>query len=261
MIYITTKNRWEDIRTLRYLAKELTSKIRIVVQFREYKKYKKKYPDYRFVVLPADIKKLEPTREFLWKYSKRKGRNKFFLVDDDCLFYERTTHEPPIRSKVMTRHATYKMFSKMYRLLDEYAHVGISEKLGNNRTPEPYKSNTRYVRVLGYNLDLIPLNKIEFGRTVCMSDYDMNLQLLRLGLESRVCFLYSQDHRGSNTKGGCSVYRTPEVLATSAKKLSWLHPGFVSVVKKKTKKAWFGEGKERVDVRIQWKKAYESSQR
>jgi hypothetical protein len=46
-------------------------------------------------------------------------------------------------------------------------------------------------------------------------------------------------------------------MESSAKGLAELHPGFVKVVRKETKGAWGGG--ERVDVQIQWKKAWESS--
>lgn len=260
MIYLTTKSRWNDIKTLRKLSPTLKSRIRIVVQNYEYKFYLKRFPKHQFIVLPKRIKTLEPTREFLWRYSKAMGIGKFFLLDDDMAFYKRVTFKQPLRCKVMEPEETVKMFDYMYDLLDKYAHVGISEKLGNNRVETEIKECTRYVRLLGYNLNKIPFEKLKFGRLICMSDYDMNLQLLKLGLKSGVTFKYAQDHGASNSEGGCSVYRSLEVLEDSALKMVDFHPGIVTAVKKKTKGAWFN-GKERTDVRIQWQKAYQLSKK
>lgn len=261
MIFITSAWRSGDIKSLRCLSPKLYDKITLVIQADQCEEYQKYKEQVQILVLPKHIKTLEPTREYVWKHCKEWGVSKFFLMDDDLNFYRRVLGDYK-HSRTTDPEAKIRMFNILYSMLEDYAHVGVSEKLGNNRFPENYRKVTRSVRLLGYNLKLIPFNKLKFGRLVCMSDYDMTLQLLRLGLKNCVLFEYSSEQGGSNTAGGCSKYRTPEVLADSARKLAKFHPGFVSLVEKSTKGAWFKgqvEGNKRLDVRIQWVKAFKSS--
>ena len=261
MIFITSAWRSDDVKSLRCLSPKLYDKITLVCQADQCDDYQKYKEQVQILVLPPEIKKLEPTRAYIWRYCKKQGIDKFFLMDDDLNFYRRCPGDYK-HCGTTDPEAKIRMFNILYSMLEDYAHVGVSEKLGNNRFPENYRRVTRSVRLLGYNLRLIPFNKIKFGRLVCMSDYDMTLQLLRLGLQNCVLFEYSSEQGGSNTPGGCSTYRTKEVLAQSARTLAKLHPGFVSLVTKKTKGAWFkkeGGDNKRLDVRIQWRKAYASS--
>lgn len=266
MIYITSSGRSHDVKTLRYLSKNLYNKITLVVQEKEKEDYYENYKKYlkygiSFMYLPKGIETLEPTRAYVWARELADGSNsKFFLVDDDLSFARRLPGDKK-HAHVIPPEDTERMFNLLYSMLDDYAHVGVSEKLGNNRWPENWKYATRCVRVLGYNTKLIPVAKLKFGRIICMSDYDMTLQLLRLGLKNAVSYEYCQEQNGSNHKGGCSAYRTSKVLANSARNLEKFHPEFVTAVWKETKTAWFKAKQKcniRLDVRVQWKKAYES---
>jgi hypothetical protein len=89
-----------------------------------------------------------------------------------------------------------------------------------------------------------------------MDDFDLTLQLLRLGFQNRVSneFCHSQV---SHTPGGCSIYRTSAMQTESAHRLARYHPGFVRVVTRRCDErssAWKGM-KERHEVVVQWKKA------
>ena len=261
MIFITSAWRSDDVKSIRTLSPKLYDKITLVCQASQCDDYQKYKEQVQILVLPKHIKTLEPTREYIWKYCKENNISKFFLMDDDLRFSRRIPGDYK-HARVILPEDTVRMFNILYSMLEDYAHVGISEQLGNNRFEKNYRQVTRCVRVLGYNLRLIPFNKLKFGRIVCMSDYDMTLQLLRLGLKNCVLFEYSSEHGGSNHRGGCSTYRTPKVLAESARRLAKFHPGFVSLVEKKTKAAWFKgqvEDNKRLDVRIQWVKSYLSS--
>ena len=138
--------------------------------------------------------------------------------------------------------------------LDDYAHVGVSAREGNNRVEKLAVENTRYMRVLGYNLD--KFDGVELGRVEVMEDFDINLQLLRQGKPSKVSYYYAQGQKSSNAAGGCSEWRTIDVHNAGAERLHSLHPEFVKVVEKETKTAW--DGLARKDVNVQWKRAFAS---
>lgn len=142
-------------------------------------------------------------------------------------------------------------------LLDEYAHVGVSAREGNNRAGEGdaplLQENTRTYRVLAYQTDMFL--SVEHGRVRVMEDFDVNLQLLRQGHKNACLFYWAQGQKMTNAPGGCSTWRTHEVHEESARRLAELHPGLVSLREKHNKTDADGFG-TRTEVTIQWKRAY-----
>jgi hypothetical protein len=149
------------------------------------------------------------------------------------------------------------MFADINAQLDNYVHVGVSGREGANYNTDEYDECVRMTRIMAYRADVLVDQDIRFDRVPVMQDFDVTLQLLRKGYPNRVLNWIVHNQNGSNTDGGCSLIRTDEVQAAAANRLAELHPGFVTVVKKQTKKAW--GGKERTDVRIGWKSAYKSA--
>lgn len=260
MIFIPSKGRWERVRTLENFPRELLPKIMLIVQAPEVANYLliQKVFNVKVLALPIYIKTIEPTKKYIWKYCFENKIRKFIILDDDLTFCRRRKGDYK-HSRYCNKEEVSQMIEIVYRLLDKYAHVGISERLGNNRSPKYLVENTRYVRASGFNLELIPFNKLKFGRIELMEDYDITLQLLKLGLKSIVMFDFCQEQGQSNSKGGCSSFRNPERQEKAAKLLAKYHPGIVKVVEKETKGGWFNKQgvSKRIDVRIQWKKAYE----
>ena len=112
------------------------------------------------------------------------------------------------------------------------------------------------MRILGYNLRVLREEGIQYN-TPFMEDFDVTLQLLRLGYPNLIHNWMVQNQGGSNSAGGCSEHRTLEKHGKAAERLAALHPGFVKVVEKQTKTAW--GGLPRKDVVVQWRKAYASA--
>ena len=148
------------------------------------------------------------------------------------------------------------MFSVLEYFLENYIHVGISAREGNNRVQSNLKENTRMMRLLGYNKPEVLKTGARFDRIDTKQDFDMTLQLLRKGHKNAVLYSFAHNQPGSNNTGGCSVYRDPEMMDRCSHELAALHPDFVKVVEKQNKTGWGGG--IRPDVRIAWKKAYES---
>ena len=225
----------------------------LLVQDREYGDYARMWGDMVSVVkLPPEITSLSPTRQ--WIIDSTVG--KVVMMDDDLRFCTRRIDDPT-KFRPSTPSDVKEMFVALDSVLDYYSHAGILAREGANRIEEsPYVFNTRMMRILGYRARDVRAVGARFDRIPTKQDFDMTLQLLRAGHSNAVLTQWCHDQPGSNTSGGCSVYRTPEVMAESARKLAELHPGFVKVVTKETKGAWGGGS--RVDVQIQWKKAYEN---
>jgi hypothetical protein len=181
----------------------------------------------------------------------------FVMLDDDLVFATRRQDEP---TKFYPSNGAdiEKMFEQIQLHLQQYAHVGIAPREGANRDTDQYLWNTRVMRVLAYDSNVLKKHSIRFDRLPVMIDFDVTLQLYRLGYQCPLLNSWCHNQAGSNTEGGCSHYRTDAVQEEAARTLAELHPGFVTVVKKYTKTSWGGD-KTRYDVRVQWKKALESS--
>lgn len=221
----------------------------LLVQQREYQSYHKKWGSI-VQALPPEIITLSPTRQWIIDNTD----DKVIMMDDDLRFCTRrdddhTKFRPSDASDVLA------MFQKLWDTLDEYAHAGVISREGGNRIEQsPYVFNTRMMRILGYHCPSVRAAGARFDRIITKQDFDMTLQLLRAGYVNALLTEYCHDQPGSNTSGGCSAYRSPEVMEKSARKLAELHPGLVKVVTKETKTAWGGG--VRTDVQIQWKRAF-----
>jgi hypothetical protein len=178
------------------------------------------------------------------------------MLDDDLTFYKRRMDD---RTKLeeITPRELFEAFRMLKLVLEKYAHAGFACREGANRNTDHYITNTRILRVLGYNRNVLEKEKIAFGRMRVMEDFDVALRLLRAGYENTIMNWVAHNQKGSGSVGGCSSYRTMEVQAAAAYKLKELHPGFVRITEKTTKTAWGGA--TRTDVQISWKAAYDSS--
>lgn len=249
-IFIPTKSRYRDQVTLSFMPDDLKAKTTLVVDSAEEEDYKEVHDN--ILVVPEDVKGISAVRQYIWDNS---DDPRIVMLDDDLRFY--------VRKSPTDWHLRYiepEEYNGVFGLLDQwmdqgYGHCGISAREGNNRVESLSADNTRYLRVLAYDLDICK-DKVEHGRVPVMEDFDVALQLLKAGIPNKVSFFYAQGQKQSNAPGGCSTYRTPKIQAEAAEKMGELHKGFVRVVEKKTKTAW-GWG-TRKDVVISWKKAYAS---
>lgn len=209
--------------------------------------------DYPVQVLPKDIFGIGKVRQWVLDQSSEP----FLLIDDDLRFATRS-QDDPTKFHGAYPDEIYEAFREISQILSpEIPHVGMASREGGNRNTEYHTHNTRILRVLGYDAITLKTYGIRFDRVPVMEDFDVALQLLRAGLPNRCINWIVHDQKGSNTKGGCSTYRSMAVQAEAAHKLKELHPDFVSVVQKTTSTAWGGQ--TRTDVTIQWKKAYASA--
>jgi hypothetical protein len=100
----------------------------------------------------------------------------------------------------------------------------------------------------------------EHNRLKDVEDFDVTLQLLRMGYQNAVSNWYCYNQPMTGTKGGASSYRTNQLHDEEVRKLANFHPGFVRIIQKHNKTDAGGFG-TRTEVVISWKKAYEESQK
>lgn len=252
-IFIPTYGRADRQHTYKHLPKALQKHTTLVVQHRE----RKLYSDYEHLVLPPRIETISPARQWIMNYAKRQGIRKVCMLDDDLRFDYRRMDE---RGKfyVADDQQIKALFKEIKKCLAHYAHVGVLAREGGNRVLTSTTECTRMMRVLAYDVEVFHKEKIKFDRLPLQEDFDVTLQLLRKGFPNLVLCEWVQGQGTSNADGGCSHFRTIEMHNENAKNLHLLHPDFVKIVRKQTKGAW--NGQPRLDVAVQWKKAYASSQ-
>lgn len=254
-IYVPTLGRAGTVQTLRYIPQAT-----LLVHSSEEAAYRAAYPTTDIMVLPDELKGIAKIREYIVRTLS--GSEKVLSLDDDLSFYRRkdpTSHHLIDAEPVDIA----AMLAEIEHQLDTYAHVAIAPREGyphyamHGGVPiKMVNENVRYVRAIGMNPAKIPAT-VEFTRCPVMEDFDVALQLLRLGLPSATLVAWAQGQPQTQADGGCSTYRTQELQSEAAYKLQDLHPEFVRVTMKNN--ASGGDFGERTDVQIYWKKAYESS--
>lgn len=146
----------------------------------------------------------------------------------------------------------------MFKTIEEhlnygFAHCGICfPNVGIQAKGKPL-FNTRYSGLLGLNLRVAKLLGVKY-RTTVMEDFDYALRLIKLGYPSIVFSKWIMETK-LNTEGGCSEFRTQRVQNRGARTLEHLHKPFVKAVKAHS----WGDMDNRYDVRVSWKKAFQSA--
>lgn len=207
---------------------------------------------------PSTVTGIGEVRQHIIVSAINKGFSHVIMLDDDLTFAKRRLDEPD-KFENMKPKDYARMFSRLEKLFAGFNHIGMCSREGGNRLEPGYVENTRMLRILGYDLNAYSKSGAQYDRMELMEDFDVTLTMLRAGYPNAVLTDYCHNQKSSNAPGGCSTYRTLEKQAAAAHKLAKLHPGFVKTVEKTTKTAW--NGATRTDVRIAWKKAYESSQK
>jgi hypothetical protein len=218
----------------------------------------KNYRDAGYMVLPCPAKGIGPTRQWICDQHDLREGKQILMLDDDLEFFVRRMDEP---TKVVKANNVFlnRMLKATISTAKAYAHGGIAVREGCNRNTAEYMLDTRCLRALFYDVAVMRKHNVRFDRVPVMEDFDVALQLLRLGYHSATINRWVQDQPGSNTAGGCSLYRTADVQAKGARGLAKLHPGFVTVVEKPALKSGGWNGEPRLDVRVQWKKAFNNA--
>lgn len=265
-IYVPSMDRWRDVGRgpLQQFTEDMLRVTSYVVPPEQSMRYATALCDagFRHVdVLECPEQGIAATRHWIGRIAQQNESEKFIAIDDDVHFVVRKS-EDHWALRYAQNGETEEMFLYVSKLLDRYGHVGIGTRQGNNNhgagTPDTLVvENTRTLRALAYRTE--DFLSVEHRRVPVMEDFDVNLQLLRLGIKNCSINFWAQDQKMTNAPGGCSGYRTHALHESAARTLAELHPGLVRLVQKKNKTG--GEFGTRTEVVISWKKAYQESQR
>ena len=249
-IYIPTRGRQDNQITFNNLPELLKTNATLVVDYSE----RDNYPEYPTVYLPPEVNSIGKVRQTIIDFHDVEQYGpKIIMLDDDLGFNER---RKDIRSKFLpaTDEAVIEGFRLVEELLGTHAHGGIRARQMSQDAPD-IDYNCRTLRALAYDVRPLREHGVSFERLIVMEDFDVTLQLLRLGYPNFNISTIIQGQGTSNAPGGCSLYRDAKRQEEGARGLYDLHSDFVKV--KTTKTNWANWGSdERVDVSIKWKKAH-----
>lgn len=240
-IYIPTRGRVDRQITLRSLPVLLRGRTWLVAPKDEVPELKKLHKNV--LAQPAEITTIAAKRE--WIVKQHKG-TKLIMLDDDMGFYARGP------KGLIKEYATDKVIEELFQWvedkLDDFAHVGISSRMGNNRVEESEKRTSRMMHAIAFHVPTMR-HFVAFNRVAMREDFDYTLQLLREGYDNIVRYDVCVAPGSYGAKGGCADERTVQKSDEEAEKLAALHPGLVKVVQKNYL------GVPRKEVVVQWKKA------
>jgi hypothetical protein len=256
-ILIPTLGRIEKQKTWDNLCSSVRQETVLVVSKEEKEQHKSK--GRNTIICPVQGKGMAVLRQWMMEYSVKQGWKKVVFVDDDLVLQVRREDLRVVG--VASQKQQEIIFNWVESTLDTYAHCALSERTAGFSDRQETVESTKGIQVVGYNLKMVQESGARFNKDVpdwfFIEDFHMTIQLLKKGYPNLVSRKYRHSAAPSNELGGCSKFRTSKRMKEASKILERLHPEFVKAVQKETKSAWGGG--TRWNVRVQWKKAYESS--
>jgi len=209
--------------------------------------------------------RLAHVRQWLVDEAVKRGEGHLPIImcDDDLAFFVRKS--PEAHNLRPAGPDVYEIFQRLYNyvLAGPEVHAGLSPRQGNNWS---YPDIVEYINRMNAIHCVLPNAlhhyNIRYDEVDMMEDYHVTLSLFERGERNITIQDAAWDQcKGSGAPGGFSHYRTKETQADAANKLAELHPLTVKTVLKNPATGAGGFTGERLDVRVQWKKAYTTGTR
>lgn len=206
----------------------------------------------RLIPIPSKYNDLPSQRQWCMENLTAKY---IFFMDDDLTFLIRNKE---LKLEKCESSDTLGMVESVYHELTQnnIPIVGVSTRLGNNRVIADYEDNCRVTRCYAINREIFKKVGARFDPIpkFVMEDFHITLSFLNAGYPNRVLYTYAQNDVGSNAEGGCSLYRNAEAQRQTSLWMAKHHPE-VTLKTKTSKTGWQGM-ESRLDVTVQWKKAF-----
>lgn len=205
------------------------------------------------LVHPPEVTSIAKKRKWILEHYAAEGKKKIIMFDDDLRFARRQfASDGSFKLLKATPEDVAWGLAKVEMALDEFLHVGIGPRQGNNgiKGVKRWAQNSRMIYALGYRVSEV-VEKCVLGRIEHREDMELCLQLLTKGYPNRVLVEMTCD-QVYNAKGGASEERSRSASDADAVKLAEMFPEFVKVVDREYKSSL-----KRKEVIVGWKKAYD----
>jgi len=258
LIVINSSNRGDTIKTHEYLAK-YTGDWLVVVPFKQGRSYVDKCFDNLYVMPKHVPGYLSSQRQWVLDTFGTEYKYIWFM-DDDLQYLYRDT-DLKLR-KATTIGIPYMIDSALDLIRDKpVGAVGVSTRFMNYTVKDDFIYNKGVKASYVVDVDVLRENNIFLNPIEPFSaeDTHMSISLLNAGYKTIVLYNYAWTEK-VNAKGGCSVYRTAEVIRNSA---NWMRDNHqeVTIRELKTKSDWgLEKGEDGFNIRpgimVKWKKCF-----
>jgi len=227
-IYIPSKGRHDTGQTKRVLD-EMGVPYKIVVEPQEYEDYAKVVEKDKILVLPFSNlgEGSIPARNWIWEYSKSKGEEKHWIIDDNILRFYRLNRNKkvPVGSGTIFRCA--EIFTDRYKNVAFSGLNNIAFAHADSKSIKPYSLNTRI-----YSMTLIN-NELPYR---WRGKYNEDTDICLRALKDDWCTIQFNAFLGDKVttlkmKGGNTdnVYTDGDKRLKFAQSLAKQHPDIVKV--------------------------------
>lgn len=253
-IYINSANRADNVLTIRQFPIAWKKFTHIVVPKDQASSYE--HYGWPVLALPKTVPSfLPPQRQWIMENA---ACDYVFLMDDDLTFDYRYEGLCLKRSDDV---AMGKMIKDVLELMETYSLVGISCRSVNTLEHGSVKKNKGNMnRCYCVNRSHFLSEKCTFAPfdSFLIEDLYVTLTMMKAGHPTCILYTYAQEHKVSNDKGGCSLYRTLELEEKSAKYIVKAFPDITRLRVKKNKAGNFGKPilngmVMKVSVTVDWK--------
>lgn len=252
-LYIMTRGRVGTQLTLKTIPEKWKDRTYLVVPEEEKDKH-----DHQTLAVPPEVDNYSKKFQWILHNGMDDGFKKAVIMDDDLIFSRAFVRLGAQKKSLITikdPELMSPLWEYMEELLENTALVGVHPRQMGNYVRDPnYVVNGKIICIQGVNREMIGKVKVDYYPI--LADVVLNCTLLSRGQGNKLITRFFQDHASCQAPGGCSIYRTPEMQAEACRFIADRFPHATLVTKKPKASKWMGE--ERVDLRVQWKKMYES---
>lgn len=257
-IVLTTRGRasLSRQRTLGYLPESILRDLVVVCPEGETRFFTRNWPIAAAIPEPPDMR-LSPKRRWVVTELYR-NEEAICLLDDDLEFATRRDDQPDKFKKATHEQIEQRFAELAERITADTPHAGfLPRQAGHNEKFWEggwHVGAYRAMYLLAYHVPTV-LRDTDPFRVATRSDFDMTLQLLTRGHPFCMCYSFTIGQSGTQAKGGCSLYRTADMMRESAEFLAAQFPGLVALREKEYKGG--GDVSKRTEIVVQWKRALE----
>jgi hypothetical protein len=256
-IFIPTRGRTDEQRTLSRLPRELRCRTTLVCPAQEQRRLACLDDNIEVFGQPDANMRIAGTREWIVQVAVGRGYDKIIMLDDDLSFATRGSAADASLRKTRGKELVSAFKKLEDKLGPEFPHVGFGVRQGNHLEEAGWKIPGRMCHSLAYYLPIVAKEaSFVFGGLEIREDFCFTLQLLLKGYPNAVWTETVVDQNGFSSAGGCSTYRTMQMSNNEAERLAHLFPEYVSVVKRD-----YRASIPRLEVTVQWKQALENGLR
>jgi hypothetical protein len=235
------------------------SRTTLICPRKEYSYLRSLRDDYNVIAQPDDEWRLPEKRDWTVKRWHELGYTKIMLLDDDLRFATRVSDDDWHLREIRGEELLQEFIRLEEKLGPEYPHVGFGIRQGNNTLKEVgWKIATKQVCTLGYYLPIVA-KEVWWDQLILRTDMAATLQLLLKGYPNAVWTKTVADQKEFDAPGGCSRYRTVDMLNTEAERFADLFPGYITLTEREYNESVKGGKKKkstkRIETIIQWQKA------